>query len=151
MKLLLRVSFCDISLLTSGGTLSDAGQQKSCGSAYLHKALTNDTMAETHLEPKWSCMCSSRSSLMQCFKSHPIIWPSLHSSYTRHARIYHAFCYGFCDLDSMAQEVSSSFVSSKIIQNQRVFSWDGNWILTSHLMLLCITPPTTFSRYILTS
>lgn len=62
MKLLLRVSFCDVSLLTSGGTLSDAGQQKSCGSAYLHKALTNDTMAETHLpEPKWSHMCSSRS------------------------------------------------------------------------------------------
>lgn len=89
--------------------------------------------------------------LMQCFKSRPIIWPSLHSSYTRHAHIYHAFCYGFCGLDSMAQEVSSSFVSSKIIQNQRVFSWDGNWILTSHLMLLCITPPTTLSRYILTS
>lgn len=79
-------------------------------------------------------------------------WPLLYSSYTRHACIYHGFYYGFWGLYSMAQEVSFSFVSSKITQNQSVFSWDGNCILTSHLMFLCIFPPSpSLLRYILIS
>lgn len=94
--------------------------------------MTIGTIAETHLlKPGWLYMCNSWSSeavnqvfYHMSFAVTTAIILGMHD-------IYHSSYCRFCSLESMAQEVSYSFVPIKITQKERVSSWDGNWILIS--------------------